>query len=150
MSSQYIVFRLDDERFAVEIEQVLEIIHAQTVFKVPNSPHYIEGLINLRGKVYPLFNLRKKFSLASLIDEKPEKSKVLIVNVGSSYIGIAVDTVDGILQIGSDSIEDTPSTISSNTKNYAKAVAKVNEKLILLLNLEAIIESSPELTVGVK
>jgi len=150
MSSQYIIFRLDDERFAVEIEQVLEIIHTQTVFKVPNSPPYIEGLINLRGKVYPLFNLRKKFNLASPMNDKSEKSKVLIVNAGTSYIGMEVDTVDGILQIGDDSIEDTPSTVSVNTKSYVKAVAKVNEKLILLLNLEAIIESSPELTVSVK
>jgi purine-binding chemotaxis protein CheW len=149
MSSQYVVFKLNDERFAVEIERVLEIIHAQAVFKIPNSPPYIDGLINLRGKVYTLFNLRKKFNLSS-IDGKSEGSSVLIVNVGSSYIGMSVDSVDGILSIENDSIEPTPPTVTDNTRNFVKAVAKVNEKLILLLDLESLVESPSDLTVGVK
>lgn len=151
MSSQYVVFKLNEERFAVEIERVLEIIHAQAVFKIPNSPPYIDGLINLRGKVYTLFNLRKKFNLPT-IDETLEGSKVLIVNVGSSYIGISVDTVDEILQIEDSAIEETPPTVDNNTKNYIRAVAKVDDKLILLLNLESLIESPSDLipSVGVK
>jgi purine-binding chemotaxis protein CheW len=149
MSSQYVVFKMNDERFAVEIERVLEIIHAQAVFKVPNSPPYIDGLINLRGKVYTLFNLRKKFNLPS-IDGKPEGSSILIVNVGPCYIGMSVDSVDGIMQIENDSIEATPPTITGNTRNHVKAVAKVNDKLILLLDLDSLAESPSDLTVGVK
>lgn len=151
MASQYVVFKLNNDRFAVEIDRVLEIIHAQTVFKVPNSPPYIDGLINLRGKVYTLFNLRKKFNLPTT-DTNLENSKILIVNLGSSYIGISVDTVDGILQIEDSSIEKTPDTVSDNTKNYIKSVAKVNDNLILLLDLESLVESSSDLipSVGVK
>lgn len=151
MSSQYVVFKLNDERFAVEIERVLEIIHTQAVFKVPNAPEYIDGLINLRGKVYTLFNLRKKFDLPS-INANLEDSKVLIVNIGSTYIGMSVDAVDEIIQIENDSIEETPPTLANNTKSYIRAVAKVNNNLILLLHLESLIESPTDLIppLGVK
>ncbi|NLL05698.1 MAG: chemotaxis protein CheW [Clostridiaceae bacterium] len=144
MASQYVVFKLDDERFAVEIERVLEIIHTQSVFKVPNSPPYIDGLINLRGKVYTLFNLRKKFELPSN-EANTKESKVLIVNIDSNYIGMSVDAVNEIIQIEDSSIEETPPTLASNAKNYIKGVAKVNENLVLLLNLEALIESSSDI-----
>ena len=144
MSSQYVVFKLNDERFAVEIERVLEIIHTQSVFKVPNSPPYIDGLINLRGKVYTLFNLRKKFDLPS-IDANAENTKVLIVNINSTYIGISVDTVDEIIQIENSSIEEPPPTLANNAKNVINGVAKINDKLVLLLNLDTLIESQADL-----
>ena len=144
MSSQYVVFKLNDERFAVEIERVLEIIHTQSVFKVPNSPPYIDGLINLRGKVYTLFNLRKKFDLPS-IDANAENTKVLIVNINSTYIGISVDTVDEIIQIENSSIEEPPPTLANNAKNFINGVAKINDKLVLLLNLDTLIESQADL-----
>lgn len=144
MSSQYVVFKLNDERFAVEIERVLEIIHTQSVFKVPNSPPYIDGLINLRGKVYSLFNLRKKFDLPS-IDTNVQDSKVLIVNIGSTYIGMSVDAVDEIIQIENNAIEETPPTLANKAKSFIRAVAKVNDNLVLLLNLEALIESPADL-----
>jgi len=144
MSSQYVVFKLDNERFAVEIEQVLEIIHTQTVFKVPNSPEYIDGLINLRGKVYTLFNLRKKFKLQS-DDSNLEESKVLIVNIGSTYIGMAVDSVEEIIQIEDNAIEETPPTLANNAKKYIGAVARVNDNLIFLMNLESLIDSPTDL-----
>ncbi len=144
MSSQYVVFKLNNDRFAVEIERVLEIIHTQSVFKVPNSPPYIDGLINLRGKVYTLFNLRKKFDLPS-IDANIEDSKVLIVNINSTFIGMSVDAVDEIIQIENNLIEETPPTLSNNAKSYIRAVAKVNDNLVLLLNLEALIASPADI-----
>lgn len=144
MSSQYVVFKLNSERFAVEIERVLEIIHTQVVFKVPNAPEYIDGLINLRGKVYTLFNLRKKFELPS-IDINSEGTKILIVNVNSTYIGMSVDAVDEIIQVEDKSIEATPQTLTNVAKNYVSGVAKVGDNLILLLNLEALVEASSDL-----
>lgn len=149
MTSQYVVFKLNNDRFAVEIERVLEIIHAQAVFKVSNSPPYIDGLINLRGKVYSQFNLRKKFNLPT-IDDNLQNSKVLIVNLGSSYMGISVDTVEGIVQIEDTSIEKAPSTVAANATNYIKAVANVNDNLILLLDLESLVESSSGLIPSVE
>ncbi|WP_010251419.1 chemotaxis protein CheW [Acetivibrio cellulolyticus] len=140
MSQQYVIFKLNDEHFAVEIARVLEIILTQTVFKVPNAPEFIDGLINLRGKVYTLFNLRKKFNLPpSNIND--EDSKVLIVNVNSMYIGMSVDSVDEIIQFEDDAIESTPAHLD---KKYISGVAKVNDKLILLLDLESLTESSNE------
>ena len=135
MSSQYVVFKLNDERFAVEISKVLEIIRLQVVFNVPSAPEFIDGLINLRGKVYTLFNLRKKLNLPNFNSEDP---KILIVNVNSMFIGMTVDAVDEIIQLEDDAIEATPQTLVNHDKKYISGIAKVGDKLILLLDLESL------------
>lgn len=141
MSSQYVVFKLNDERFAVEISKVLEIIKSQVVFKVPSAPEFIDGLINLRGKVYTLFNLRKKLNLPHF---SSEDSKILIVNVNSMFIGMTVDAVDEIIQLDDDAIEATPQTLVNHDKKYISGIAKVSDKLILLLDLESLTQSESD------
>ncbi len=143
MSQQYVVFKLNGESFGVEIAHVLEIIRTQVVFKVPNAPEFIDGLINLRGKVYTLFNLRKKFRLPTS-DINTEDSKILIVDVNSMYVGLAVDTVDEIIQLEDDAIETTPPTFTTLDQKYLSGVAKTGDKLILLLDLESLTASSKE------
>lgn len=138
MSSQYVVFKLNEERFAVEISQVLEIVKSQVVFKVPSAPEFIDGLINLRGKVYTLFNLRKKLNLPQY---NSEDTKILIVNVNSMFIGMTVDAVNEIIQLEDSAIEPAPQTLANHNKKYVSGVAKVGDKLILLLDLESLTES---------
>lgn len=138
MSSQYVVFKLNEERFAVEISQVLEIVKSQAVFKVPSAPDFIDGLINLRGKVYTLFNLRKKLNLPQY---NSEDTKILIVNVNSMYIGMTVDAVNEIIQLEDSAIEPAPQTLANQNKKYVSGVAKVGDNLILLLDLESLTES---------
>ncbi|OPZ90049.1 MAG: Chemotaxis protein CheW [Firmicutes bacterium ADurb.Bin419] len=143
MSQQYVIFKLNGESFGVEIARVLEIIRTQVVFKVPNAPEYIDGLINLRGKVYTLFNLRKKFNTPTS-DINTEDSKILIVNVNSMYIGMTVDAVDEIIQLEDDAIEATPPTLTTFDHKYISGVAKAGDKLILLLDLESLTASAME------
>lgn len=143
MSQQYVIFRLNGESFGVEIAHVLEIIRTQATFKVPNSPEFIDGLINLRGKVYTLYNLRKKFNFPTS-DIDTEDSKILIVNINSMYIGLTVDSVDEIIQIEEDAVEATPATFNLLEQKYLSGVAKIGEKLILLLDLESLTLSVKE------
>lgn len=147
MSSQYVVFKLNEERFAVEISQVLEIVKSQVVFKVPNAPEFIDGLINLRGKVYTLFNLRKKLNLP---EYNSENTKILIVNVNSMLIGMTVDAVNEIIQLEDSAIEPAPQTLANQNKKYVSGVAKVGDKLILLLDLEALTESEESALISQK
>lgn len=143
MSQQYVIFKLNDENFGVEIARVLEIIRTQVVFKVPNAPEFVDGLINLRGKVYTLYNLRKKFNIPTS-DINIEDSKILIVNVNSMHIGMTVDAVDEIIQLENDAIEATPPTLTTPDKKYISGVAKTGDKLIFLLDLESLTSSAKE------
>jgi len=139
---QYVIFKVDNEDFGIEISQVSSIEKPLEIFKVPNTPEFIEGLVNLRGKVYTVFNLRKKFKLPYTgIDEN---SKIIIVNVNSTMAGFIVDEVKEILKVDDENIEETPTSISEANKKYLSGIAKVNEKIILLLELDKILTNEEE------
>ena len=136
---------IGDEAFGIGIKQIFQIIKPQEVFKVPNTPPYIEGLINLRGKVMTVFNLRKRFNMPE--KENDEDTKILIVRSGDYLLGFIVDNVTEIVRVQDEDIVETPSTIKSFDKRFLTGVAKVGEKLILLLDLEKILTPDEEIQV---
>lgn len=138
-SKQFVIFNVNNEDFGIEIGQVSSIEKPLEIFKVPNTPHFIEGLINLRGKVYTVFNLRKKFDLP--FTGMDENTKIVIVNVNSTMAGFIVDEVKEILKIEDADIEETPKSISGINREYLTGVAKVGEKIVLLLDLSKILSS---------
>lgn len=138
-SKQFVIFNVNNEDFGIEIGQVSSIEKPLEIFKVPNTPHFIEGLINLRGKVYTVFNLRKKFDLP--FAGMDENTKIVIVNVNSTMAGFIVDEVKEILKIEDADIEETPKSISGINREYLTGVAKVGEKIVLLLDLSKILSS---------
>jgi purine-binding chemotaxis protein CheW len=138
-SKQLVVFTLNGEDFGIEITQVNEIIRPIETYKVPNTPEYIEGLINLRGKVHTVVNLRKRFNLPSL--ESTENQKIIIANVGSSIVGFIVDEVKEIVRIEEENIESTPSDLTGLKRRYIDGIAKAGESIILLLDLNAAIST---------
>lgn len=145
-SRQFVIFNVNNEDFGIEIGQVSSIEKPLEIFKVPNTPHFIEGLINLRGKVYTVFNLRKKFNLPfSGIDEN---SKIVIVNINSTMAGFIVDEVKEILRVEDENIEETPKSISGVNRKYLTGIAKVGEKIVLLLDLSKILSSEEEEIMG--
>ncbi|MFZ5990023.1 MAG: chemotaxis protein CheW [Bacillota bacterium] len=143
MSQQYVIFKLDNEYFGIEISHVMEIICLQEVFKVPDTPQYVEGLINLRGKVYTIFNLRKRFNLPQVNTGKDDH-KILIINVNSTSLGFIVDSVDEIKSIESENIEPSPESVSKFDKKYISGAVNIEDKLIFLLDLETLIKESHE------
>lgn len=138
-SKQFVIFNVNNEDFGIEIGQVSSIEKPLEIFKVPNTPYFIEGLINLRGKVYTVFNLRKKFDLP--FTGMDENTKIVIVNVNSTMAGFIVDEVKEILKIEDTDIEETPKSISGINREYLTGVAKVGEKIVLLLDLSKILSS---------
>jgi len=139
---QFVKFLVGNEVFGVDINQTREIIKLQEMLKVPNTPPYIEGLINLRGKVLTIFNLRKRLGFPE--SEFDENCKIIIVNYNDMDIGFTVDLVSEILRVPESSVENTPPSVSGIDNRFLSGVAKVNDKLILLLDLKNVLTPDEE------
>ena len=132
-SRQYIAFKLDKEEFAFEISVVKEIFPTQNITKVHRSPSYIEGVMNLRGKLVTVIDLRKRFGLPST--EKNKETRIVVVEMGDTTVGMVVDAVTEVLRISSDSIEPPSPLVTTVDSTFITGIAKVEERLIILLDL---------------
>lgn len=134
---QFVIFNLEQEEFGVVIDQLKEIIKPPKIVSIPNTPEYIEGIINLRGEVYPIFNLRKKFGFP----EKPfdDDTKIIIVTVGDTRVGFVVDEVSEIIRLEQDAIEKAPKLVSDVNRRYISGVGKLDERMIIMLDLNLIL-----------
>lgn len=141
-TQQFVKFLVGDEVFGVDINQAREIIKLQEMLKVPNTPPYIEGLINLRGKVLTVFNLRKRLGFTEKAFD--ENCKIIIVNYNDIDIGFTVDFVSEILRLPDNCVENTPPSISGIDSSFLSGVAKVEDRLILLLDLKRVLTPDEE------
>jgi purine-binding chemotaxis protein CheW len=134
-TKQLVIFKLGDEEFGVDILQVREIERlGQGITRVPKSPIFVEGVINLRGEIVPIVDLRKRFGLTVLAIG--HDSRVVIVEVSNNQIGMMVDRVVEVLRIPVSAIEMAPSITKGVEAYFLSGVAKIGERLIILLDLE--------------
>lgn len=146
IENQYVIFKLGVEVFGLEINKVKEIIVYQDTTQLPGSIHQIEGIINLRGHVIPIYNLRKKFDFPEV--EKSRRTRIVVVEVHGSTIGIIVDGVSEVLMIPGSVMEQPSSVVSSDVDvNFISGIAKMEESLIIILDLEKVI--SPNVAAAV-
>ena len=135
---QLVIFQLGGEEFGVEIMQVQEIIRMPEITRIPQSPEYVEGVINLRGKIIVVINLDTRFDLNS--KELDDDSRIIIVEVGENVVGMVVDSVSEVLRLSTSSVEAAPEIISSKIKaDYLKGVGKLDDRLLILLDLERVL-----------
>ena len=134
---QLVVFNLADEDYGVDIGTVREIIQMQAITKVPEAPHFTEGVINLRGSVIPVVDLRKRFRLEEA--ERDKDSRIVVVTSGGEDIGIVVDSVAEVLRISSDSIEPASSIITTTNSEYLLGIVKLQNKMVILLDTDRVI-----------
>ncbi|MBZ4646194.1 MAG: chemotaxis protein CheW [Clostridia bacterium] len=141
-STQLVIFKLESEEFGVDIMKVREIIKPVQIVKIPNTPEFIEGIINLRGKVHPIFSLRKKFKFV----DKPfdDDTKIVIVNVNDSNVGFIVDEVSEIVRIDNDQIEAAPRLVTGVNRKYISGVGKIEDRMIILLDLDLVLSVSEQ------
>ncbi|MGI6776919.1 MAG: chemotaxis protein CheW [Acetivibrionales bacterium] len=137
-TKQFVVFTLDGEEFGIEITQVNIIEKPMEVFKVPNTPDFVEGVINLRGKVHTLLNLRKRFNIP--FKEYDDDTRFIIAGIGSSLVGLVVDEVKEIIALDEENIEAVPQTLSGLRKEFIKGLAKTDNRVIMLPDLDSVIE----------
>lgn len=134
---QLVIFSVMDEEFGIDVGQVNIIERPLEIFKIPNTPSYIEGLVNLRGKVYTVLNMRKRFNMP--VKETDDNTKIVMVNTGASIVGLIVDSVREIIRVDDQDMENAPKIIGDLKRRFINGVAKVNERIILLLDMESIL-----------
>ena len=131
---QTVVFRLAGESYGIEIFRVNEIIRLREITPVPRTSQHVRGLVNLRGKTIPVIDLRSRFSLPA--SEETDSSRIIVVDSDSGQIGVVVDAVTEVMTLQGDQIDDTPALVSDPSNQFVKGVAKSNDKLITLLDLD--------------
>lgn len=131
---QLVVFDLADEVYGVEINTVREIIRMQAVTSVPDAPEFIEGVMNLRGSVIPIVDLRKRFGLPA--GEMTADTRVVVVDISGQGIGVIVDAVTEVLRITESSIEPASSVVTTEDSYYIQGIAKLTDRLLILLDIE--------------
>lgn len=133
---QLVTFHLGREEFGVDILRVQEINRMVEITKVPQAPHYCEGVINLRGKVIPVIDIRKKFEMD--VEEWTKNTRIIVCDVEGSVIGMIVDAVEEVLRIPSSTIEPAPEIVTTVNSDYIKGVAKLEERLLIFLDISKI------------
>lgn len=149
-AGKYLTFVLADEEYGLEILKVQEIIKMMSITQVPRTPDFVRGVINLRGKVIPVMDLRLKFSMES--QETTEKTCVIVVQVtreGESVtIGIIVDEVSEVLDIAGEQIEAAPDFGTSVDTNFILGMGKIDKKVVILLDIDKVLSSGELAALG--
>ena len=133
-SMQLVSFKLSDETYGIEITKIREIILVGEITRVPETPQYIKGLINLRSSVIPVIDLRARFSLPE--NELTQDSRIMVLNVGRRTIGIVVDSVNEVLRVTQDQISPAPPTVASLGNQYMTGLVRLEEQLLILLDVD--------------
>jgi purine-binding chemotaxis protein CheW len=135
---QLVTFTLGSEQYAVDILKVQEINRMSDIARVPNSPAYVEGVINLRGRVIPVVNLRDRFGLAE--KARDEQSRIMIMDIQGLTIGVMVDAVSEVLRIPASTVEPTPPMATEISSRFIRGIAKLEDRLIILIDMDQLIE----------
>lgn len=137
---QLVSFNIGSEEFGVDILRVQEINRMVEITKVPQAPHYVEGVINLRGKVIPIVDLRKRFNLE--LKEYDKNTRIVVVDIGGNIMGMVVDSVSEVLRLPSSTIEPPPEIVTGINSEYINGVAKLEDRLLIFLDLSKVIDVS--------
>jgi purine-binding chemotaxis protein CheW len=134
---QLVVFQLGAELYGVDIARVHEIIRLQSITRVPRAPSFVEGVINLRGKVIPVVDLRRRFGLPTT--EHTRATRTVVVEIGDQVVGIIVDSVSEVLRVSTSTIEPPSPVVAGIDSEYLHGIAKLPERLVILLDLDRVL-----------
>lgn len=143
---QLVTFSIGEEEFGVDILQVQEIIRTMEITKVPRAPEFVEGVINLRGKVIPIVDLRRRFGLATRDHDK--HTRIIVIEINQMIVGFVVDSVSEVLRIPSGTVEQPPPVVSGMESEYISGVGKLQDRLLILLDLNKLLSSEEREALG--
>lgn len=139
--NQLVVFNLGVEEFGINIMQVQEIIRMPDITRIPKSPEYVKGVINLRGKIIVVMDLDKRFGMQS--NEMTDESRIVVVDIDGTIVGLVVDSVSEVIRLNTSNIEQTPEIITQKINaEYLEGVGKLDDRLLILLNLGNIVNDA--------
>jgi len=135
--NQFVIFKLENEEYGIDIMNVKEIGPFIECVKVPNTPNYVEGIVNYRGSVIPVINLKKRFNIAD--NCKDNDKRIIYINLKDKQIGFIVDEASQTVRLNDIDIEPTPDIILDIDKRYITGVGKKESRLIILIDLEKVL-----------
>ncbi len=136
---QFVEFKLGEEEYGVDILQVKTIERMMDITRVPKAPQFVEGVINLRGEIVPVIDLKKRFDLP--ISQETDNTRIIIVNVDDITVGMIVDSANEVIQLPQDAIEPAPSIVGGIDSDFLEGVGKMDGKLLIILDLSKILKS---------
>ncbi|MBQ9452523.1 MAG: chemotaxis protein CheW [Desulfovibrio sp.] len=136
---QLVTFSIGEEEFGVNILKVQEIIRTMEITKVPRAPEFVVGVINLRGKVIPIIDLRRRFGLAFKAPDK--NTRIIVIEINSIIVGFVVDAVSEVLRIPTSTVEPPPPVVAGVDSDYVSGVGKLHDRLLILLDLDKLLSS---------
>lgn len=134
---QVVSFQLGSEEYGVDISQVQEIIRMVEITHVPRAPRFMEGVINLRGQLIPIIDLRTRFGMKRI--DATKSTRIIVTEIGSKRVGMVVDSVSEVLNIPIENVEEAPEMIAGVGTEYIQGVGKMNDRLIIMLDLTMVI-----------
>ena len=143
---QLVSFNIGSEEFGVDILKVQEINRMVEITRVPQAPNYVEGVINLRGKVIPIIDLRKRFSLE--LKEPDKNTRIVVVDIGGNIMGMIVDSVSEVLRLPANTIEPPPDLVTGINSEYINGVAKLENRLLIFLDLSKVVDMEAMAAIG--
>jgi purine-binding chemotaxis protein CheW len=135
---QLVTFKIDNEEFGIDILKVEEIIKLVSITKIPNSPEFVEGVIDLRGKLIPIIDLRVRLKRNK--KNFDNNTRVIVVEVSGMIVGFIVDSVKEVIRIPNKIIEPPPSLVIDGSADYITAIGKLEDRLLILLDLEKVLD----------
>jgi purine-binding chemotaxis protein CheW len=138
-SLKVIIFQLGDKEYAIPVSQVQGIEKTMHITRVPKTPRYVKGVINLRGVVTPIIDLRDRFNVNSLVND--EDTRIIIITLDDMEVGFIVDAANDVMDIPMSSIEPQPEVVGSYEEDFISGVAKLEKRLLILLNLEKVLNT---------
>lgn len=140
---QVIVFSVGQEEYGLEIEKVQEVIRLKSIKKLPRSPDFILGVMNLRGKIIPIVGLREKFNLEKI--EYNEFTRIIVVNQNNKFVGMVVDEVNRVVNVPAENVEGNPDMVTDKTRSLVRGVAKLKDSVVILVELDYLLYTLEEI-----
>lgn len=137
---QLVTFHVGKEEFGVDILDVREINRLMDITRVPHAPEFVEGVINLRGQVIPVVDLRRRFRLAAA--ERDKNNRIVVVELTGKVVGFLVDSVSEVLRVPSSLVEPPPAIAGGIDSDYIRGVVKLEDRLLVLLDLQRLLNRS--------
>ncbi|MEF2232050.1 MAG: chemotaxis protein CheW [Pseudodesulfovibrio sp.] len=136
---QLVTFSIGEEEFGVNILQVQEIIRTMDITRVPRAPDFVEGVINLRGKVIPIVDMRSRFGLGH--KEHDKYTRIIVIEINMIIVGFVVDSVSEVLRIPANSVQPPPPVVAGMDSDYIDGVGKLEDRLLILLDLDSLLDN---------
>ena len=143
---QLVTFSIGEEEFGVEILKVQEIVRSMEMTRVPSAPEFVEGVVNLRGRVIPIIDMRKRFGLER--KEHDNRTRIIVIDMNGVVTGFVVDSVSEVLRLPRNTIEPPPPVVAGIESDYVSGVGKLEDRLLILLDMDSLLSSREQRLLG--